>query len=142
MSVIHGKCGSMLKLSSNLRIHKHKHNITQTCFMFPDLITQNRNNTCKASIKNDNISQPLNISVDINQSDPTPLISGSDVVRKFYDGINRHDIPSVEPLISVNCVYEDLIFSTPFVGRKVLLLFLFLFFFFFKNLQYCGLFLS
>lgn len=47
------------------------------------------------------------------------LESAADVVRKFYDGINRRDLCSVEDLISPNCIYEDLVFSQPFVGRKV-----------------------
>ncbi|KAI3933247.1 hypothetical protein MKW92_003655 [Papaver armeniacum] len=45
----------------------------------------------------------------------------SDIVRKFYDGINRHDLASVEGLIADNCVYEDLVFPQPFVGRKAIL---------------------
>lgn len=50
---------------------------------------------------------------------PHPSIdSASDVVRKFYGRINIHDLDSVVDLISENCVYEDLIFSQPFVGRK------------------------
>lgn len=51
----------------------------------------------------------------------TPLISASDVVRNFYAGINRHDLSSVEGLIARNCVYEDLVFPRPFVGRKAIL---------------------
>lgn len=47
------------------------------------------------------------------------LDSASTVVRKFYEGINGHDLASVENLIAENCVYEDLIFPQPFVGRKV-----------------------
>lgn len=47
------------------------------------------------------------------------LRSASQVVRDFYHGINRRDLTSVEALIAENCVYEDLIFSRPFVGRKV-----------------------
>ncbi|XP_061944720.1 uncharacterized protein LOC133668753 isoform X1 [Populus nigra] len=47
--------------------------------------------------------------------------SASDVVRSFYDGINGHDLDSVEELIAENCVYEDLIFPRPFVGRKAIL---------------------
>ncbi|CAA6668149.1 unnamed protein product [Spirodela intermedia] len=46
---------------------------------------------------------------------------GSTVVREFYDRINRRDVASVGPLISDDCVYEDLIFSSPFVGRKAIL---------------------
>lgn len=42
-----------------------------------------------------------------------------EVVRNFYGGINGHDLASVEDLIAHDCVYEDLIFSRPFVGRKV-----------------------
>lgn len=48
------------------------------------------------------------------------LESASNVVRKFYDGINRGDLVLVEDLIALNCVYEDLIFPQPFVGRKVI----------------------
>ncbi|KAH8480367.1 hypothetical protein H0E87_030576 [Populus deltoides] len=47
--------------------------------------------------------------------------SASDVVRSFYEGINGHDLDSVEELIAENCVYEDLIFPRPFVGRKAIL---------------------
>ncbi|XP_020593852.1 uncharacterized protein LOC110033988 isoform X2 [Phalaenopsis equestris] len=46
------------------------------------------------------------------------LPTASEVIRDFYDGINRRDLDSVELLIGVECVYEDLIFSKPFVGRK------------------------
>ncbi|RZR97993.1 hypothetical protein BHM03_00027294 [Ensete ventricosum] len=45
--------------------------------------------------------------------------TAADVVREFYDGINRRDLAAVEPLISEDCVYEDLVFPRPFVGRKV-----------------------
>lgn len=45
--------------------------------------------------------------------------SASSVVRRFYEGINCHDLASVEDLIAENCVYEDLIFPRPFIGRKV-----------------------
>ncbi|KAK9270475.1 hypothetical protein L1049_026055 [Liquidambar formosana] len=47
--------------------------------------------------------------------------SASDVVKNFYTGINGHDLASVEDLIAEDCVYEDLIFSRPFVGRKAIL---------------------
>ncbi|XP_047959064.1 uncharacterized protein LOC125204445 [Salvia hispanica] len=49
------------------------------------------------------------------------LDSAATTVRKFYDGINRRDLSSVEDLIALNCVYEDLIFSHPFSGRKAIL---------------------
>lgn len=54
-------------------------------------------------------------------SQSLPLISASDVVKNFYGGINLHDLSSVEGLIAQNCVYEDLIFPQPFVGRKAIL---------------------
>ncbi|XP_058757327.1 uncharacterized protein LOC131630563 [Vicia villosa] len=50
--------------------------------------------------------------------DDSVVDSASAVVRKFYEGINRHDVDSVQYLISENCVYEDLVFPSPFVGRK------------------------
>lgn len=49
----------------------------------------------------------------------TDLESAASVVRKFYAGINSRDLVSVEQLIAENCVYEDLVFPQPFVGRKV-----------------------
>ncbi|KAL8166759.1 hypothetical protein V2J09_008258 [Rumex salicifolius] len=52
-----------------------------------------------------------------------PMLSASEVVRQFYDGINRRDLPAVEGLIAENCVYEDLIFPRPFVGRKNIMAF-------------------
>ncbi|XP_073006498.1 uncharacterized protein [Typha latifolia] len=47
--------------------------------------------------------------------------TASDVVREFYDGINRRDLGAVELLVGEDCVYEDLVFSRPFVGRKAIL---------------------
>lgn len=52
---------------------------------------------------------------------PDFLECGSTVVRRFYEGINGRDLGSVEKLIAENCVYEDLIFPQPFVGRKAIL---------------------
>ncbi|KAK4352837.1 hypothetical protein RND71_028355 [Anisodus tanguticus] len=51
----------------------------------------------------------------------TDLESAASVVRKFYAGINSRDLNSVEQLIAENCVYEDLVFPQPFVGRKAIL---------------------
>ncbi|KAL2497479.1 Uncharacterized protein Adt_23029 [Abeliophyllum distichum] len=51
--------------------------------------------------------------------DAAIIESASSVVRKFYQGINSRDLVSVETLIAENCVYEDLIFPRPFVGRQV-----------------------
>ncbi|KAK9134869.1 hypothetical protein Syun_014199 [Stephania yunnanensis] len=47
--------------------------------------------------------------------------SASGVVKRFYRGINGRDLSSVEELIADDCVYEDLIFPRPFVGRKDIL---------------------
>ncbi|KAF9601557.1 hypothetical protein IFM89_020385, partial [Coptis chinensis] len=47
--------------------------------------------------------------------------SASTIVRNFYSGINEHDLDSVKDLISENCVYEDLVFPQPFVGRQAIL---------------------
>lgn len=52
-------------------------------------------------------------------SSSSSMDSASTVVRRFYHGINAHDLVSVEPLIAESCIYEDLIFPQPFVGRKV-----------------------
>ncbi|TVU04327.1 hypothetical protein EJB05_50093 [Eragrostis curvula] len=43
--------------------------------------------------------------------------TAADVVREFYDGVNRRDLAAVAPLIAEECVYEDLVFPRPFVGR-------------------------
>lgn len=50
--------------------------------------------------------------------DDNVVDSASTVVRNFYEGINTHDVDSVAYLIAENCVYEDLVFPNPFVGRK------------------------
>ncbi|XP_020106454.1 uncharacterized protein LOC109722743 isoform X1 [Ananas comosus] len=47
--------------------------------------------------------------------------TASDVVREFYDRINRRDLDGLEVLIGEDCVYEDLVFSRPFVGRKAII---------------------
>ncbi|WVZ18080.1 hypothetical protein V8G54_005402 [Vigna mungo] len=53
--------------------------------------------------------------------DDSIVDSASAVVRNFYGGINAHDVDSVQYLIAENCVYEDLVFPQPFVGRKEIL---------------------
>ncbi|GKE15253.1 polyketide cyclase SnoaL-like domain-containing protein [Tanacetum coccineum] len=45
----------------------------------------------------------------------------SGVVRNFYDGINSWDLSRVVDLIAEDCVYEDLVFPKPIVGRKAIL---------------------
>ncbi|XP_030521924.1 uncharacterized protein LOC115735020 [Rhodamnia argentea] len=49
------------------------------------------------------------------------LDSAAEVVRRFYGGINNQDLSAVEGLIADKCVYEDLIFPRPFVGREAIL---------------------
>nr|GEW64610.1 hypothetical protein [Tanacetum cinerariifolium] len=49
------------------------------------------------------------------------LDSASDVVTSFYDGINSRDLSRVVDLIAEDCVYEDLVFPKPIVGRKAIL---------------------
>jgi ketosteroid isomerase-like protein len=41
----------------------------------------------------------------------------AEVVREFYEGVNRRDLAAVAPLIAEGCVYEDLVFPRPMVGR-------------------------
>ncbi|KAJ4868228.1 Nuclear transport factor 2 (NTF2) family protein [Raphanus sativus] len=52
------------------------------------------------------------------QPPPTPA---HEVVSSFYAAINVHDLSSVTDLIAQDCVYEDLVFSSPFVGRTAIL---------------------
>ncbi|XP_042757659.2 uncharacterized protein LOC111907739 [Lactuca sativa] len=49
------------------------------------------------------------------------LDSASDVVRRFYEGINSRDLSTVVDLIAEDCIYEDLVFPQPFIGRKAIL---------------------
>jgi hypothetical protein len=41
------------------------------------------------------------------------------MVQEFYAAINRREITSIGDLFADDCVYEDLVFPKPFVGRKV-----------------------
>ncbi|KAI4321208.1 hypothetical protein MLD38_034617 [Melastoma candidum] len=56
-----------------------------------------------------------------SSSEEAELESPADVVRRFYGGINSQDLSSVEKLIADQCIYEDLIFPHPFVGRKAIM---------------------
>ncbi|CAH8359432.1 unnamed protein product [Eruca vesicaria subsp. sativa] len=51
----------------------------------------------------------------------TTLTPAYEVVSSFYAAINVHDLSSVTDLIAQDCVYEDLVFSSPFVGRTAIL---------------------
>lgn len=59
--------------------------------------------------------------VDDHSSVVPLLVSASDIVKNFYGGINSRDLVSVEDLIAQDCIYEDLVFPRPFVGRKAIL---------------------
>lgn len=73
------------------------------------------------------ISSSENNRTAVDVASPLPTTSNVDgddgggavVVRRFYAGINGRDLASVEELIADDCVYEDLIFPRPFLGRKV-----------------------
>ncbi|XP_030933209.1 uncharacterized protein LOC115959053 [Quercus lobata] len=73
-----------------------------------------------ASIPTTTTTTKVNV---VDDDEDVVVESAEEVVRKFYDGINGRDLASVEDLIASNCVYEDLIFATPFVGRKEILQF-------------------
>jgi len=50
-----------------------------------------------------------------------PQKQAADMVQEFYGAINRREIASVGDLFADDCVYEDLVFPKPFVGRKAIL---------------------
>ncbi|XP_071731377.1 uncharacterized protein [Rutidosis leptorrhynchoides] len=58
---------------------------------------------------------------DVSNSVTYSLDSASDIVTRFYGGINSRDLSTVADLIAEDCVYEDLVFPQPFVGRKAIL---------------------
>ena len=43
----------------------------------------------------------------------------AELVQEFYAAINRREIDSIGTLFAEDCVYEDLVFPKPFLGRKV-----------------------
>ncbi|CAN7053087.1 hypothetical protein IGI04_028078 [Brassica rapa subsp. trilocularis] len=50
-----------------------------------------------------------------------PKTPASEIVSSFYTAINSNDLASARDFIAQDCVYEDLIFSSPFVGRTAIL---------------------
>ncbi|OVA02103.1 Polyketide cyclase SnoaL-like domain [Macleaya cordata] len=80
----------------------------------------NRRKNFKTLIRLSSSQNPTTLAVTEEENEES-LGSASDIVRNFYGGINRHDLASVEDLIAENCVYEDLVFPRPFVGRKAIL---------------------
>ncbi|GAA0148290.1 hypothetical protein LIER_36692 [Lithospermum erythrorhizon] len=123
----------LLTMSSSSKIHLS--NPSSTIFLnckAPPL-TKNYMPTKKYSIFFNSIDfSQENTKWVLSNNNPTVVVTsspstgndtdtGGSVVRKFYEGINGRDLESVEPLIAENCVYEDLIFPQPFVGRKAIL---------------------
>jgi ketosteroid isomerase-like protein len=43
----------------------------------------------------------------------------AELVQEFYDAVNRRECDSIAALFAEDCVYEDLVFPKPFLGRKV-----------------------
>lgn len=79
--------------------------------------------TLRKSSENQSVSTVASSPTTTNNEDDVDDVvvsSASEVVRNFYGGINARDMGSVQDLIAENCVYEDLIFPRPFVGRKVI----------------------
>lgn len=78
----------------------------------------------KTLTKNGENNQSITVAspttTDDDDGDDNVVRSASEVVRNFYGGINAHDVDSLEDLIAEKCVYEDLVFPRPFVGRKVI----------------------
>ncbi|XP_059633125.1 uncharacterized protein LOC132275933 isoform X1 [Cornus florida] len=118
----------MMSTSSFPPLLSLKRNLTTTntapSLHQPDISRRRRrtpqNLTTMEMVSSDNQAVVVTASAD---DDESPLVSSSsssasDVVKNFYRGINGHDLASVEDLIAHNCVYEDLIFPQPFVGRK------------------------
>ncbi|KAJ4884351.1 Nuclear transport factor 2 (NTF2) family protein [Raphanus sativus] len=50
-----------------------------------------------------------------------PKTPAFEIVSSFYTAINGNNLSSARDLIAKDCVYEDLIFSSPFVGRTAIL---------------------
>nr|XP_017244410.1 PREDICTED: uncharacterized protein LOC108216225 isoform X1 [Daucus carota subsp. sativus] len=97
----------------SIKIFANKSNLHRT------QITSTRRKICNRVLKSS--SNDVVTNVVATSEVELELESASNVVRKFYGGINGRDLSSVEPLIADNCVYEDLIFPHPFVGRKAIL---------------------
>ncbi|XP_048500805.1 uncharacterized protein LOC104905846 isoform X2 [Beta vulgaris subsp. vulgaris] len=121
MSHVHSNCCLTFtaRITSKPRNHNqhHNHHLLHLSLFPPNssTVSRKRGITFRASL--DNPLPPISL----DQTNPFQLIPASDIVRNFYGGINRHDLASVEPLIAPNCVYEDLVFPSPFVGRKSIL---------------------
>lgn len=121
MSLLHTNCFLNSPHPLPFKPRKHHHHLLSFSPYFlspppPPPISTTFPKTTYLPFKPSASLQPVSF-VDHNTS--PPLISATDVVRNFYGGVNRHDLSSVAPLIADDCVYEDLVFLRPFVGRKV-----------------------
>ncbi|XP_056692580.1 uncharacterized protein [Spinacia oleracea] len=120
MSLLHTNCFLNSPHPLPFKPRKHHHHLLSFSPYFlspppPPPISTTFPKTTYLPFKPSASLQPVSF-VDHNTS--PPLISATDVVRNFYGGVNRHDLSSVAPLIADDCVYEDLVFLRPFVGRK------------------------
>ncbi|XP_039132990.1 uncharacterized protein LOC120270057 [Dioscorea cayenensis subsp. rotundata] len=98
------------------RVRREGASLISRTFLFRD------SNRCGALRRRTEVlGSPVVAKSQVSEAAPSRISSGSDVVRDFYNGINRRDLESVELLIGEDCVYEDLVFSRPFVGRKAIL---------------------
>ncbi|KAM7266668.1 hypothetical protein ACFE04_004565 [Oxalis oulophora] len=118
-----------MRLSFPMSIITNTNNISSSLYLTPIYNNSNRISVCRRLRR-----RPVNVRVLSSSSSSssssdnqttttttTPLLSALEVVNCFYDGINARDLTAVNQLIAVDCVYEDLIFPTPFVGRKAIM---------------------
>ncbi|KAK1423717.1 hypothetical protein QVD17_19025 [Tagetes erecta] len=84
---------------------------------------RNNNHTDRFTLRNSNnrLLSSKHEATSTSASYSLDSASASDVVRSFYDGINSRNLSTVVDLIADDCVYEDLVFPQPFVGRKAIL---------------------
>ncbi|XP_027913770.1 uncharacterized protein LOC114173512 [Vigna unguiculata] len=111
---------SSIKIVKSLKLL----NIVDAPFAVPEKNGSKRRRRRKwGAIDGSGEKQSVTVAIDgsDDDDDDNGVDSASAVVRNFYGGINAHDVDSVEYLIAENCVYEDLVFPQPFVGRKEIL---------------------
>ncbi|KAH7276646.1 hypothetical protein KP509_39G016200 [Ceratopteris richardii] len=58
------------------------------------------------------------ITPDAAQDDPSR--PGFSVVEEFYACVNRRDFQSARELFAEDCIYDDLVFPKPFMGREAI----------------------
>nr|XP_019708424.1 uncharacterized protein LOC109504746 [Elaeis guineensis] len=88
------------------------HSLLRPCWRVPLLSAIRRSET---------LASPAAAESQVTAAPPLQIPAAADVVRAYYDAFNRRDLASLELLIGDNCVYEDLVFAKPFVGRKAIL---------------------